>query len=88
MTSAKQAISTAFANGATTGKIAGNRMFIEGNTLYSYGYHFKLAVRLSTSLFWVNDSKYSVTTSRQQSAVKQAILASGNRITNEINNLD
>jgi len=32
-----------FVQGATKGQNSGRSLFIEGDTLYSYGYHFKAA---------------------------------------------
>jgi hypothetical protein len=75
-------IITKFVNGATTGKITRNNpyaggkltpLFIEGDTIYSYGHHFPLARRNGDGTFWVNPDKYSVTTSKQQSMVRSAI---------------
>ena len=39
------------------------RVFFDGNTLYSYGYHFRLAVRTKAGRYIINADKYSVTTS-------------------------
>lgn len=73
-----------FIAGATKGKITRHNgftgqthtpLFIEGDTLYSYGYHFPLAKRQEGG-FWVNPAKYSVTTSKQQTMTKGAILRS------------
>lgn len=51
-------------------------LFIEGNTIYSYGKHFPIAIRLwdgyAFKYIW-NSDKYSVTTSRHQSLVLNAI---------------
>jgi len=48
---------------------ASGHLFIEGRAIYSYGYHFPIALRLIDG--WVfNTDKYSVTTSRHQSLVK------------------
>jgi hypothetical protein len=66
----------AFVSGATKGKNSLGSMFIEGDTLYSYGYHFPLAKRQEGG-FWVNPDKYSVTTSKQQGMVRGAIAISG-----------
>lgn len=66
-------IITKFVKGATTGKNSNRSLFIEGDTIYSYGYHFPLARRLGDGTFWVNPDKYSVTTSKQQSMVRSAI---------------
>ena len=66
----------AFVSGAIKGKNSLKSMFIEGDTLYSYGYHFPLARRQEGG-FWVNPDKYSVTTSKQQGMVRGAIANAG-----------
>lgn len=62
-----------FVSGATKGKNSTGSMFIEGDTLYSYGYHFPLAKRNADGTFWVNPDRYSVSTSKQQGMVRYAI---------------
>ena len=64
-----------FALGEASGQ--GSNMFIRGETIYSYGLHFKIAVRLtqmekfSTNVEHVFNSKtYSNSTSQQQSKVR------------------
>jgi len=64
-------LAQAFANGATSGK-SGN-MFIDGDTIYSYGYHFSIATRIHTGLYLINKDRYSNTTARHISHVRQAI---------------
>lgn len=59
-----------FAAGATKGK--GSNLFIEGDTIYSYGLHFPVARRNADGTFWFNPDKYSQSTSRHQSYVAQA----------------
>lgn len=54
-----------FAKGKRAGK--GHNVFIEGNTLYSYGHHFPLAVRRRDGVVLLNGDKYSITTSHHQS---------------------
>lgn len=58
----------------------GSNMFIadKGRVLYSYGYHFPIAVRLedfenSKIIFLVNEDKYSVSTSKHQGYFNRAI---------------
>jgi len=53
-----------FVKGATKGKAC--RMFIEGNILYDFGYHFPLLVRRPDG-FLMNADHYSMTTSHHQS---------------------
>ena len=60
-----------FVNGKSEGKCSS--VFIKGNVIYSYGYHFPMAFRINDSngfKFVVNKSKYSRSTSRQQSWLK------------------
>jgi hypothetical protein len=54
---------------------AGN-MFFDGDTIYSYGHHFPMARHVETKrgkAILVNSTRYSVTTSSHQSAVRGAI---------------
>ncbi len=50
------------------GKTPNGNLFFEKEVLYSYGYHFPLAVDLG-SLYVVNGDKYSVTTSSHRSTL-------------------
>lgn len=71
-------IITKFLNGATTGTIRRSNphtgdhtpLFIDGDTLFSYGRHYPLAKRLPDGSLWVNDQRYSVTTSKHASLVR------------------
>lgn len=54
-----------FYQGATKGHA--NNVFIEGDTLYSYGHHFPLCVRIAPEIYAWNEDRYSVTTSKHQS---------------------
>jgi hypothetical protein len=67
---------TKFVSGATKGKNSTGSLFIEGDTLYSYGYHFPLAKRVPGG-FWVNPERYSVTTSKHQGRVRCEIAKQG-----------
>lgn len=74
----KAAIATAWATkAATEGHLAGDRMFIEGDTLYSYGHHFILGRHCGPNRVELNYRKYSSTTGRQQSAVRLAATKAG-----------
>lgn len=71
-------IADAFANGATSGHNYSDSMFIEGDTIYSYGHHFPIAVvdrKNKTAEF--NEDKYSVTTGKHKSKVRGALLMNG-----------
>lgn len=62
-------IAQAFANGATKGRSGNGTLIISGNVIYSYGDHWPLAYRDSNGTAHVNDSKYSVTTSKHKGLV-------------------
>jgi hypothetical protein len=69
-------ISANFAKGARTGK--GSNLFIDGDTVYSYGYHFPLATRTALTLeglpvVLVNSRRYSNTTARHKRYVISAL---------------
>lgn len=66
-----------FANGATHG--TGSHMFIEDNTIYSYGHHFPIAVvpDRDRKIAYFNKEKYSMSTSHHQSYVRSALLGAG-----------
>ena len=69
-------IIASFLNGATTGSNKQGSLFIDGDTLYSYGRHYPLAKRLSGAV-WVNSARYSNTTSKQASLVRSAVIRKG-----------
>ena len=60
-----------FASGKTTG--TGSHIFIEGNTIYSYGYHFPIAIRLKDNIYLFNSRGYSFTTLKHKSYIKTAL---------------
>lgn len=62
-------IARAFANGDTTGYTNNQTLFIEGDTIYSYGHHFPIAKRYN-GIYLFNSKSYSVTTSKHQSLVR------------------
>lgn len=64
-------VAQAFVDGAIKGRSL--HMFIEGDTLYSYGYHFPIARRAGIGKMLVNADKYSRTTSRHQSMLRQVL---------------
>jgi hypothetical protein len=47
----------------------GARVFYDGDTLYSYGHHFALAVRTVYNTYIINADKYSISTNGHQSIV-------------------
>lgn len=68
-------IAEAFAQGATRGK--GNNMFIDGDTIYSYGRHFPMATRGADGTIYMTTKKYSVSTAKHLSYLRQALAQSG-----------
>ena len=60
-----------FYQGATSGK--GSNMFIDGNVIYSYGYHFPIALRISRNEWIVNEDRYSHSTLRHQKLVESRL---------------
>ena len=62
-----------------TGKGKAGNVFVEGNVIYSYGYHFPIAIILNsaTKRAAVNSDKYSVSTSRQCTIVRNALINAG-----------
>jgi len=67
-----------FAKGATSG--VGSNMFIDGDTIYSYGRHFPIAKRLSPTEYLYNPLFYSMTTRRHQGRVITALYAEGHSV--------
>jgi len=60
-----------FAIGSTKGKA--KNMFIEDNTIYSYGQHWPIAVRMDEKNALVNTQRYSISTTRQTDDVYGAL---------------
>lgn len=50
-----------------------NSMFIDGDTIYSYGYHFPIATRVNSKLYLFNCNHYSNTTAKHKNEVLSAI---------------
>lgn len=55
------------------GKTSAKRIFFEGATIYSYGYHFAMATFLRPDLVLINSDRYSVSTSKHQGYVYSAV---------------
>ena len=53
-------------------ELNGSHFFIKGNTIYSYGFHFPIAVKLKDG-FLFNCDRYSITTAKHKGLVKRAI---------------
>lgn len=68
-----------FANGATRGN--GSHLFIEGDTIYSYGYHFAVARRTGEKTANLTARKYSQSTSVHTGHVRTALVRAGYSIT-------
>lgn len=71
-------VAQAFAEGET--KLKGSRMFIDGNAVYSYGYHFPIALRLNGGIYLFNKDGYSQSTSRHKNKVIRFISNYVNKI--------
>lgn len=56
-----------FAHGIGS-RCTGSHMFFEGNVIYSYGYHFPMAIKWNGYVLY-NDEKYSISTCKHQSYV-------------------
>ena len=71
-------VATEFAEGATQGKNSTGTLFIDGNTIYSYGWHFPIAVLdRSKKIAYFNTDSYSHTTSCHQGVVKRELNSHG-----------
>lgn len=55
------------------GRTNNGNIFFNGDTLYSYGYHFPLAHFINDNTVIINDDSYSMTTSNHQALVRQAL---------------
>ena len=73
-------LAQAYANGQTEGSARQGRIFIDGATIYSYGRHFPIAKRIDPNTYEFNTRRYSVTTSKQQSEVRMALIGKGYKI--------
>lgn len=71
-------IARAFAAGATRGHAA--NLFIENNTIYSYGYHFPVAKKIKDGIYLFNVSRYSNSTSKHQSDTAGALSHAGAKL--------
>jgi hypothetical protein len=50
-----------------------NNIITDGMTIYSYGRHFPMAVKLDNGDIVVNEERYSVTTSKHQGALRTVL---------------
>jgi len=62
-----------YANGIIKGKNATGSLFIEYDTIYSYGYHYPLARRVANNKYLVNNRKVSMTTSKHTGMLKRIL---------------
>lgn len=73
-----------FANTEKEGKA--NSMFIDGDTIFSYGYHFPIARKTDKTdengrkIVLFTDRGYSMTTAKHKSQVYSALLQAGHRV--------
>jgi hypothetical protein len=70
-----QDVADAFAEGATQGE-AGH-LFIDGDTIYSYGHHFPIARRIAPNKFLFTTKGYSQTTAVHKGRVMRALERAG-----------
>ncbi len=75
MTLSNDKVADMFANGRNSGE--SNRMVIRERTIYSYGRHFPIAIRLNDHIAVFNVDKYSSTTSGHQGRVREALRFNG-----------
>lgn len=68
-----------FANGAVCGN--GSHLFIEGDTIYSYGYNFAVARRTGEKTANLTTRKYSQSTSVHTGYIRTALVRAGYSIT-------
>lgn len=73
-------IAEKFANGATNGQNTSKSMFIDGDKIYSYGYHFVIATRTANGFDFTN-RKYSNTTAKHKNDTLKALEATGQTVT-------
>jgi len=73
MTKRNSEVAKMFAHGETEGK--SRHMFIDGDTIYSYGSHFPIAKKLNNDIILFNTSGYSSTTRHHKSLVFSALSA-------------
>lgn len=70
-----QDVADMFAEGATSGST--DNLFIEGDTIYSYGHHFPIARRIGQNKFLFTTKGYSQTTSVHKGRVMRALERAG-----------
>lgn len=85
---------------STTAKVQGAEAFLsgdvfaksniitDGQTIWSYGKHFPMAYRELGIGIWVNESRYSMTTSHHQSALRGVMAQAGFCPSDEIRTID
>ena len=71
-------VSRKFADGAHRG--SSNSMFIDGNIIYSYGYHFPIARIVNDNTVLFTNRGYSNTTAKHKSNVLNALMSNNYRI--------
>ena len=66
-----RAVAQAFAQGSMKG--GAKHLFIEGDKIYSYGYHFPIAMRTDGRRAYITTKRYSHSTTRHINLVKDAL---------------
>lgn len=54
-----------------------DNIFIEGDVIYDYGYHFPMAIRMPGKKAYFNTDGYSVTTAKHKSSLQSALIGEG-----------
>ncbi len=65
-------VARAFSNGET--KPHTKYMFIDDDTIYSYGYHFPMARKIKDGVYLINSNSYSSSTSKHMGHVKTSLM--------------
>jgi hypothetical protein len=71
--STREAIHVFFSQEQEHGRNQGGTVFFAGNVLYSYGYHYPMAVIQKNDLVFINSEYYSQTTAKHQSYTRVSI---------------
>lgn len=76
MKATNRAVAQDFASGQQSSAQA-NNLYHSGRTIYSYGPHWPLAVKLDDKRVLLNQDRYSMTTSHHRSLVAGALIRAG-----------
>lgn len=62
------------------GKTSNGNIFFDKRVIYSYGYHFPMAVFIDNNTIIINDDSYSISTSQHQGVLRSAVSHIQNKI--------